>query len=120
MKLMLFVKRKPGLSDEEFRARYENGHVPLAISELPHLVQYRRNYVKPMPGQPEGDFDVITELWFDSKEGWKETADHALDPVNGKILADDEAAFMDRSTMRFVMVDEEIADVDAIRAGKKR
>ncbi|MBV9840045.1 MAG: EthD domain-containing protein [Sphingomonadaceae bacterium] len=119
IKVMLFVKRKPGLTHEEFRARYESGHVPLAISELPHLVQYRRNFVKPTPGMAEVDFDVVTEFWFDNKEGWKATAAYALDPVKGRTLADDEAVFMDRSTMRFVMVEEEIADVDAVRASQR-
>jgi hypothetical protein len=119
IKVMLFVKRKAGLTHDEFRARYESGHVALAISELPHLVQYRRNYVKPARGMAETDFDVVTEFWFDDKDGWKATAAHALDPEKGKLLADDEAVFMDRSTMRFVMVEEEIADVDAIRAGQK-
>jgi uncharacterized protein (TIGR02118 family) len=115
IKVMLFVKRKPGLTPEEFRARYESGHVPLAIAELPHLRRYHRNYAKQVPGLPESDFDVVTEFWFDDKEGWKATAAHALDPVAGRKLADDEAEFMDRGTMRFVMVDEEIADVEAAR-----
>jgi uncharacterized protein (TIGR02118 family) len=117
IKVLLFVKRKPGLTPEEFRARYESGHVPLVPNELKHLRQYRRNYVKHTPGQPEPDYDVVTEFWFDDKEGWKATAAYALDPVTGKTLADDEAQFMDRSSMRFVMVHEEISDVEALRTG---
>jgi uncharacterized protein (TIGR02118 family) len=117
IKVMLFVKRKAGLTAEEFRARYESGHVPLAIAELKHLRRYHRNYVKHTPGMPEPDFDVLTEFWFDDSAGWKATAAYALDPVTGRKLAEDEAEFMDRSTMRFVMVHEEIADVDAVRSG---
>ena len=119
IKVMLFVKRKPGLTPDEFRARYENGHVPLAIIELPHLRRYQRNYAKLSPDLPEPDFDVVTEFWFDNKEGWKATVAHVLDPVAGKTLADDEAEFMDRATMRFVMVDETIADVAALREGRQ-
>jgi len=117
IKVMLFVKRKAGLSHEAFRARYEAGHVPLAIAELKHLRRYHRNYVKPTPGLPEPDFDVVTEFWFDDREGWKATAAYALDPVTGRKLAEDEAEFMDRASMRFVMVEEEIADVETVRAG---
>ena len=116
-KVMLFVKRKPGLTPEQFRARYEGGHVPLVPHEMKHLRQYRRNYVTHTPGQPELDYDVVIEFWVDDKAAWKATAAYASDPVTGRTLAEDAEAFMDRSTMRFVMVDEEITDVDAVRVG---
>jgi len=110
IKVMLFVKRKPGLSREEFRERYEAGHVPLAIKELTHLRQYVRNFVVPTPDAPEPEFDVVTELWFDDWEALKATT-RAYESETGRTLADDEAAFMDRSSMRSVVVEERISDL---------
>jgi len=116
IKVMLFIRRKEGLTREEFRDRYEAGHAPLAIRELQHLRRYARNFVLPVKGLPEPDFDVVTEFWFDDWEGWKATSAYAL-AETGRTLAEDEAVFMDRASMRFVVVDEHVSDVDAARAG---
>jgi EthD domain len=64
-KLILCVKRKPGLTQEQFRAHYESTHAPLAWSSLqPWLVRYTRNFLKPLPGQDEPPWDCVTEFWF--------------------------------------------------------
>ena len=115
VKVMLFVKRRDGLTREEFRDRYESGHVPLAIAELEHLRHYRRNFVRPVRGLPEPDFDVVTEFWFENWDAWKATSAYAMGET-GATLAEDEAVFMDRSTMRYVVVEEHVSDVDAVRA----
>jgi hypothetical protein len=50
-KLILFVKRKPGLTHEQFRAHYESTHAPLAKRTLSKwLVHYERNFLSPLPG----------------------------------------------------------------------
>lgn len=118
IKVLLFVKRKEGLTREAFRERYEAGHVPLAIKELEHLRGYKRNFVVPVRGLPEPeDFDVVTEFYFDDWEAWKATSAYGLADT-GRTLAEDEAVFMDRATMRFVVVDERVADVAAVRAAQ--
>jgi uncharacterized protein (TIGR02118 family) len=116
IKVMLFVRRKEGFSREAFRERYEAGHVPLAIRELEHLRRYARNFVKPMKGQPEPEFDVVTEFWFEDWDAWKATSAYALGAETGRTLAEDEAIFMDRASMRFLVVEEHVSDVDAVRA----
>lgn len=117
IKVMLFVKRREGFTREQFRDRYEAGHVPLAIAELQHLRRYARNFVTPVRGLPEPDFDVVTEFWFDDWAAWKATSAFAMDAETGRTLAEDEAVFMDRASMRFVVVEEHVADVAAVRAG---
>jgi len=117
IKVMLFVKRKEGLTREEFRDRYESGHVPLAIKELEHLRRYARNFVVPVRGLPEPEFDVVTEFWFEDWEAWKATSAYGL-AETGRTLAEDEAVFMNRATMRFVVVDERVSDVAAARAAQ--
>ena len=63
-KLLLFLKRKPGLSREEFRDYYEGRHVPLCLKYMAGAERYVRRYLEPTPGMSEPEFDVITELWF--------------------------------------------------------
>ena len=106
VKVMLFVQRKEGLSREEFAARYESGHVPLVLSVLPLLRKYTRNYVDEAPWGFEPDFDAITEFWFDSAEDMEATKKWAQ-TEEGQVLARDEEVFMNRSSMRVLLVEEE-------------
>ncbi|SCW66206.1 conserved hypothetical protein [Sphingobium faniae] len=106
VKLILLVKRKAGLTHEQFRAHYENTHAPLAWSVLqPHLIRYTRNFLTPLPGQPEPPYDCVTEFWF---------PDHAAQNAcfawtrseEGQVLARDEENFMDRASMRTWIAEE--------------
>lgn len=66
-KLLIFLKRKPGLSTDEFRSYYEEKHVPLIMPYMAGPVSYRRCYLDPVEGQPQQEFDVVTELCFADK-----------------------------------------------------
>lgn len=110
-KVMLFVKRKPGLTREQFRDRYESGHAPLAIQHLQYLRRYVRNFIIPVKGWEDPEFDCVTEFWFDDEHGWKETSKSYVNSDIGKILIADEDEFMDRSTMRMVIADERVSAV---------
>jgi uncharacterized protein (TIGR02118 family) len=107
IKVVLFVKRNEGWSREDFRRRYEEGHAPLARSVLPMLRQYTRSYVREASSGFEPDFDVITEFWFDSPDDWEAARTFAASE-EGQVLARDEEVFMDRPTMRYLVVDEEV------------
>lgn len=107
-KLILFVKRKPGLTHEQFRAHYESTHAPLAKSKLSSwLVRYQRNFLSPLPGQAEPPYDCVTEFWFadqaalEASMNWTRTEE-------GQVLARDEENFMDRSSMRTFLADEAV------------
>jgi uncharacterized protein (TIGR02118 family) len=108
IKTILFVKRRADLTHEEFRAYYENNHAPLAISVLPWLRRYVRNYF-PQAGEA-WSYDVATEFWFENAEGQAATMAFAASP-EGKILEEDEARFMDRPTMLAYTVDEDESDL---------
>ena len=104
-KLILFVKRKRGLTHTQFRAHYEATHAPLAWSNLPHLVKYARNFLSPLPGQPEPPYDCVTEFWYDDEAGLAETIAWVRSE-EGQILARDEVNFMERPTMLTFVADE--------------
>jgi uncharacterized protein (TIGR02118 family) len=67
IKLIAFLKRKPGMTMEEFRDRWVVEHTRLS-SKLPGCKGYRINIA--LPTQPDGapDYDGTAELWWDSLE----------------------------------------------------
>lgn len=109
MKLMVFVKRKAGTTPEAFRAHYESTHAPLALANMTGLVRYVRNYSVPMPGQPEPQYDCVTEMWFADQAALGQTMAWMRSEA-GKVLAADEELFMDKRNMTAFLVDEAQSD----------
>jgi len=106
-KVMLLAKRKPGLTPEQYRRRYEQGHAPLGVTTVgTPLRRYVRNYVAHPEDTPEVDFDSVTEFWYSNRESYFAWKERYRSGPEGEILAADELEFMDRSTMRVVYVDE--------------
>jgi len=118
LKVMLLMKRNPGLSLAEFIERYETVHVPLAERYASRLLRYERHYLHPSPrdlygnevGEPE--YDVLTELWYEDMEaftkahGWMQRQPERI----ADIIEDEEALF-DRSKSRLVFVEDRISDL---------
>jgi uncharacterized protein (TIGR02118 family) len=112
-KMLIFLKRKPGMSREAFREYYENVHVKIALKHPGQMKRYMRRYVRPLPNPLTGeveemDFDVVTECWFDSKEAF--AASLMPDDIRAEIAADEENVF-DRSKIRYVTVSEAETDL---------
>lgn len=109
-KVMVLIKRRSGMSMDEFKAYYEGNHVPLALEHVPHLQGYVRNYFTPMGGtHTEGGdelpFDVCTELHYANEEDFGKSMAALQQPeVLDLIVADEEKVF-DRSTITFMNVD---------------
>ena len=59
-KVLLFMKRREGLSFNAFRAYYEIRHVPLCMTYMGDAKRYVRRYIERRKGEPEPEFDVIT------------------------------------------------------------
>ncbi len=68
VKLIALLKRKPGMTREEFAKRWVEEHTKIS-SQLPGLRGYRINIATPR--QPEGSdteplYDGTAEMWWDS------------------------------------------------------
>jgi len=99
---MVMIKRKAGMSLEEFRDYYETHHATLALRLFPMFASYKRCYIQANPprlpeGAAESPYDVVSEIGFASE------ADHqaflakiARPEVVAEIRAD-EAKFSDLS-----------------------
>ena len=101
-KLMIFLKRKPGISFEQFRDYYETRHLPLADGFFGHLFKsYTRNYLTPGdtigPDQQmvQNEYDCITELVFHDADGYEQLRKIAANPAVINALSADRAHFMD-------------------------
>lgn len=105
-KLLIFLKRKPGMSIADFRAYYEDQHVPLCMTYMAGAERYVRRYLDPLPGGAELPFDVITELWFADGAARDAVCNvFARDAMPADVIAD-ELNLFDRSASRAVAITE--------------
>jgi uncharacterized protein (TIGR02118 family) len=65
VKLLVLVKRKPGMSVAEFQDHWRNTHAPLVLS-TPHITRYVQCYVPPETYEQKVQpaFDGVAEAWF--------------------------------------------------------
>jgi len=110
IKYLIFISAKKGISREEFRKYYETRHAPLSQRLFPMCTDYRRNYFDPAKDVVRGqgfDFDVVTEMWFETEGAFQEFQKKVQEPdVIAQVLAD-EKNFMDPDSVRIVVVDEQ-------------
>ena len=112
VKGIVFLKRKSGLSREEFREQYEGVHVPLALSLLPTMRRYVRNYITAnviSGSAAEPDFDCIAEQWFDDMEGFQTMIDTMTGTSAGhasQALGHSVMVFLDTTKTAYVLVEE--------------
>jgi uncharacterized protein (TIGR02118 family) len=106
VKVFGYLKRKPGLSADEFADYYESNHVPLVLSKAFTPMVYKRNYIQRGDAfNIEGDeigFDCMTELVFADRDellAW-------MSSLGGDEIARDEDKFIDRAATRAYVVDE--------------
>ena len=114
-KILLFMKRRPGMSVEAFRDYYENNHVPLAMANSGGqgggIVRYMRRYLTPLPHAESGTneelpYDVVSELWFEDEAIFKGTVAYLSTTVMNDAVVNDEMNLFHRPTMRMALVEE--------------
>jgi len=111
IKVLAFLKSRPGMSRDDFIRYYETRHAPLILSIAPQVRDYRRNFLLTegailAPGAAAPDFDVVTELWFADRAAFAAAMSAFTDPVNAQRIAADEENLFDRSRTRFFVVEE--------------
>jgi len=110
-KILIFLKRRPGMSTEAFRDYYERVHSKLGEKYSTGVKRYTRRYVEPLAddlrGQAEAlDFDVITELWFEDRAIFDRVVKYAARGILPPEVIEDEERLFDRPRSRFVTVVE--------------
>ena len=98
-KVLIFLKRRPGMSVEEFRDYYENHHRPLVEKYSAGLSRYVRRYLEPLPHldtkeMSEPEFDVVTELWCANREAFDDLLNMVkFGTLLPEVLEDEERIF---------------------------
>jgi uncharacterized protein (TIGR02118 family) len=109
-KVIVLLRRKRGMTAEEFREYYEKRHVALIRANVP-MQKNVRNYITPIgndtyPSDGDPQFDCATEVWFDSEEHFDRAVAGMLEPNKAAEIAADEERFADRSSIRWFAVNE--------------
>src|SRR5579862_8195317 len=101
-KTIWFIRRNPSLTREEFIDYYETKHSKF-VKDLPGCRRYFRRYpIQVSNLADEADqgtltFDVVMELWFDSKEAADAAFQNVADTVWPEVVEDEKHIF-DRSS----------------------
>ena len=120
IKVIGLLRRKPGISREEFLRHWKDHHGALAM-RVPEFARHVRKYVQVhRVSIPELDaqerynqsglpmeYDGAVEMWFDSPETMQKAFAALGDPVACKELREDEDRFIDGKNTQSVMVGEE-------------
>lgn len=121
------LRRKPGISFEQFRDHYETSHAVLGAKYFGHLITgYRRKYVLPVEVAASGsavmgavlaakgwDYDCIAEWDLRDAAAFEQIVAMLSDPVIGKLFHDDEEHFLDRSSVRLARYETWETDTSA-------
>jgi uncharacterized protein (TIGR02118 family) len=71
VKCFVALRRKKGMSEEDFRSHWKNIHAPL-VAKLPGIVKYTQHHVTSIPRQEydntDEPIDGIVETWWESQE----------------------------------------------------
>src|SRR3546814_649252 len=110
-KAICLIRRKPGMTMSDFIDRYENGHAVLCAQLIPGMVRYLRRYVQHedvflYPGAASLDFDVVTELWYESRQAYDNSMQSLEEPAKAALLLEDEKQLFDLTSIRRFVVDE--------------
>ena len=108
IKLIAGVKRKSGLTLEDFKNYWYERHAPLALKILPkapNVQGYVHNYALAMEGLGEPALDGIGEIWFRDLDAFSESTQWFMGD-GGQPLREDEENFVDAGTRVAVVVKE--------------
>ncbi len=106
VKSFAIIRRKPGLTLEEFLHYWKEKHGPLAAKEIPGLKKYVQNHPIKVPGSDiRIEIDGIAELWWENLEAfqnylaWRKTE-------KANVLKEDERKFFDADTWQRFFAEE--------------
>jgi DNA-binding GntR family transcriptional regulator len=117
-KMIVLLKKKPGMSDAAFRDYYEGHHARLVMRSAPSMRKYVRNYLTPLgnaiyAADEGGAVDCVTEAWFRTKEEFEQTIAGILGSDIADALVRDEENLFDRPFIRWFAVEAIESDLSA-------
>ncbi len=118
IKLVMPIKKRPGMSTEEFRNYYESHHRLIGEKYLTGFVsRYVRRFLNPLPDRSgnvtEPEYDVLLEIWYPDEASFLACGKKLRQPDIAKEIAEDEAKLFDLTRMRSYLVEEFESDVES-------
>lgn len=109
IKLICMVKRRPGMSIEDFHTHWRTVHSPLNCgtpSIARHFVRYERNHRNRQDYERDGasDFDGTAVEWYPSVQAFY---DMLAEPAYRDVIAPDEKDFLDRDHLVWLLTANE-------------
>ncbi len=71
MKVHIWLRKKAGMSDEDFREYWLTTHAPIAGDGYQHLRGYTVHLVTRVPEGQERPYDGVAELTWEDRDGFK-------------------------------------------------
>ena len=106
--MITLLKRRPGMSREEFRAYYESNHRVIGEKVLGgYATRYVRRFLEPTDGiDQDHDFDVVMEIDFPDAATRDACFAAIGEPETLAMIIEDEEKLLDRSRNRTFSVTE--------------
>ena len=117
IKQVVFLRKKDGMSRQDFIDYYETRHAKLAVELVPSFARYERDFVDHEKTRSLGvgasdpilqRFDVMTTLWFRDRDGQRILVEKMADPKIAKLIASDEENLFDRTAIQMFLVEEHV------------
>ena len=111
IKVIMLMKRRPGMTISEFRDYYENTHRVIGEKYLNGFaVKYIRRFINPLVDRSgnltDPEYDVLMEIWYPDEETFKACGEKLSEPDIAKEIREDEERVFDTRFMRSYTVDE--------------
>jgi hypothetical protein len=106
VRLTCLLRRKPGLTPEEFHEHWREVHGPLIVALQcgSHVLRYEQ-HPRPMSGYTgadDGGFDGVTVQWFESMDAYNAHTTESDFPVMWK----DVESFLDTDRLHFILTED--------------
>jgi uncharacterized protein (TIGR02118 family) len=108
LKLIACLKRKSGITREEFSRHWREIHGPL-VTSVPEFMRHVRKYVQchiakdSAPLGASSEFDGVAELWFDNAAAIKTAFE---EPRYLELIRPDEVKFIDLEASMIFLTEE--------------
>ena len=117
IKLVMPMKRRPGMTIPEFREYYETRHRLIGEKYLKGFAtKYMRRFTNATvnrDGQTrDPEYDVFLEIWYPDQATMAACGKVLSSPEAQKEIRDDEEQVFDMRFMRSYLVDECVSDLD--------
>jgi len=116
VKMIMLIKKRPGLTRAEFIKYYDEHHIPFMHHILTRgAAIHRRNFVIPDAadiGSPDNldstradDYDVICEVFYEDRETAESVMRDFQDPEIRRLCQEDEARFLMPGSIKRYLVE---------------